>query len=78
MVVLTTDMKTGGALIDSYHLEIYNGLAWITVSGGGLLDPDSHSTAIEVLVDSLTGGNIYKVRSQAHNLHGWGPRSNEM
>lgn len=63
MVAHTSSMETGGASIDSYHLELYNGLAWVTVSGGGLLDPSSYSTSIEVLVDGLTGGSIYKFRS---------------
>ena len=38
IIQMSGDAETGGSTIDSYHLEIYNGLAWITVQGGGGTD----------------------------------------
>ena len=46
---LATTQETGGSPIDSYHVEIYNGLAWITISGGGSTDPATYSLDTEVL-----------------------------
>lgn len=57
---------------------MYNGLAWITVSGGGGTDPASYSLDTEITNDNLNGGQTYGFRVRAHNIHGWGLRSDEL
>ena len=74
----TGTTATGGAALDSYHLEMFNGLAWITYLGGGGIDSSLYSLDTEVVVSGLTGGSTYKFRVQAHNIHGWGERSDEL
>ena len=72
---MTSNQETGGAVIDSYHVELYDGSTWITVSGGGGTDPGTYSTSTVVVADGLTGGQTYRIRARAHNIHGWGQPS---
>lgn len=78
LVQLTTLLETGGSTINSYHVELHNGLSWVTVQGGGGSDASEYSVDTELVMSSLTAGNSYKIRNRAHNVHGWGPRSDEL
>ena len=42
-----------------------------------MADASQYSMELEAVVDSLSTMVIYKFRAQAHNLHGWGLRSEE-
>ena len=57
---------------------MYNGLAWVTISGGGGDDPLTYSLDTVILKENLNGGATYKFRVRAHNIHGWGERSDEL
>ena len=78
IVELITVLETGGYAIDSYHVEYHNGLTWKTVQGGGGTDPLTYTLNTDVLIDNLTAGQSYRFRVQAHNIHGWGLRSEEL
>jgi hypothetical protein len=69
---LDDTIETGGSPIDSYLLEMHNGLAWITLSGGGGTNPATFSLNTAIVINGLTGGRTYRFRAQAHNIHGYG------
>lgn len=54
--------ETGGSPIDSYFVEIHNGLAWIAVSGGGGTNPATYSLNTAIGINSLIGGSTYRFR----------------
>ena len=69
-------ISSGGYVVDSYHFEITAdaGSTWTSLNG----QDGSHSLLTQVTSTSLTGGNSYTLRVQAHNIHGWGPLSEEL
>jgi hypothetical protein len=63
---------TGGAAIDSYHVEWDQGTGvWADLAG----QPGSYSLLTTLIVPGVTGGEAYRFRVTAHNVQGWGPVS---
>jgi len=67
-------VQTGGYVIDSYHVEFFDGSFWSSVQG----EDGSFTLDTTAAVIDLTGGDTYKFRVQAHNIHGWGLTSDEL
>jgi hypothetical protein len=71
---LVTAQERGGAAIDSYRLEWDQGSgAWADLMG----QDGDYSLATSLVVPGVSGGNDYRFRVTAHNIHGWGVASEE-
>jgi hypothetical protein len=71
---LASGEAAGGATIDSYHLEWDQGTgAWTDLVG----EDGAYQLATSHTVPGVAGGNAYRFRARAHNVHGWGPASAE-
>jgi hypothetical protein len=74
-LALVFGQPTGGASIDSYHLQWDQGTgAWADLVGQ---DGSYQLLTTHTVNSGVVGGEDYRVRVRAHNVHGWGPYSPE-
>lgn len=67
-----TGHETGGAAIDSYHLQWdagTNEASWFDLTGE---EGNYYTASSYIFSTDVEPGATYKVRVRAHNLHGWG------
>lgn len=71
--LLTTYVQRGGSTIDSYELQIDDGL------GGAFTEVVGYTTFFtdnQVVVNTdIQSGFAYRLKYRAHNVHGWGDSS---
>jgi hypothetical protein len=68
---LLTHEETGGSVIDSYKVELYD-------SDTDLWTEIHNSLVLDVTLSGLTVGTTYLLRASAQNIHGWGANSNTL
>ena len=65
-VTWSTPSSNGGAAIDTYAVQHWNGTGWVTIA---------YPSGFTYTSTGLTNGHAYQYRVLAHNAAGWGPAS---